>query len=44
MKSKPARCDAPLAKGQATVATDGRLFITEHGQWVWRQECIDSWS
>jgi len=33
-----------LAKGQATMATDGRLFITEHGRWVWRQEWIDSWS
>jgi hypothetical protein len=24
-----------LAKGQATMAPVGRLFITDHGKWVW---------
>jgi hypothetical protein len=33
-----------LAKAQATMAPDGRLFITEHGKRVWREEWLESWS
>jgi hypothetical protein len=33
-----------LSKGEATMAPDGRLFITDRGRKVWHAEWLDSYS
>jgi hypothetical protein len=33
-----------LSNGEATMAPDGRLFITDRGRKVWHEEWLGSWS